>query len=69
VHGRRPDRCKVRWLLYPGRQPVTAASIANGGTFLGTLCFFWRARLLLVEMAGADTVSAVPGPGAATRGG
>ena len=44
------------------------ASIANGGTFLGAVCFFWGARLLLVEMASAaDTAGAVPG--AATRGG
>ena len=45
------------------------ASIANGGTFLGALCFFWGARLLLVELAGAATAGAVPRPGAATRGG
>src|SRR5262245_2373256 len=104
--GRRPDRCVVRCLLYPGRQPVTAAgsrrisgpwtltsgcptvplaalaalvrpatgdllsaSIANGGTFLGALCFFWGARLLVAELAGAGPAGAVPGPGAATRGG
>ena len=49
------------------------ASIANGGTFLGALCFFWGARLLLTELAGADTAGAAAdrpaGPDAATRGG
>jgi hypothetical protein len=34
--------------------------VAAGGTFLGALCFFRGARLLLAELAGA---------GAATRGG
>jgi hypothetical protein len=28
--------------------------IANGGTFLGALCFFGGARLLLAGLAGAD---------------
>jgi hypothetical protein len=53
----------------PATGDLLSASIANGGTFLGALCFFWGARLLLVELAGADTAGAVPGPGAATRGG
>jgi hypothetical protein len=46
----------------PATGDLLSASIANGGTFLGALCFFWGARLLLVELASAaDT--------AATRGG
>jgi hypothetical protein len=53
----------------PATGDLLSASIANGGTFLGALCFFWGARLLLVKLAGADTAAAVPGPGAATRGG
>jgi len=53
----------------PATGDLLSASIANGGTFLGALCFFWGARLLLVEMAGADAADAVTGPGAATRGG
>ena len=53
----------------PATGDLLSASIANGGTFLGALCFFWGARLLLVEMAGADTVGADPAPSAATRGG
>jgi hypothetical protein len=53
----------------PATGDLLSASIANGGIFLGALCFFWGARLLLVELAGAATAGAVPRPGAATRGG
>ena len=53
----------------PATGDLLSASIANGGTFLGALCFFWGARLLLVELAGTDTAGAIPGPGAATRSG
>jgi hypothetical protein len=57
----------------PATGDLLSASIANGGTFLGALCFFWGARLLLTEMAGTDTAGAAAdratGPGAATRGG
>ena len=31
--------------------PASRPSIANGGTFLGALCFFRGAALLLVELA------------------
>src|SRR5262249_19330564 len=53
----------------PATGALRSASIANAGTFLAGLCFFWGARLLLVELAGAGPAGAVPGPGAATRGG
>jgi len=57
----------------PATGDLASASIANGGTFLGALCFFWGARLLLTELAGADTAGTAAGrpvgPDAATRGG
>jgi hypothetical protein len=59
----------------PATGDLASASVANGGTFLGALCFFWGARLLLVEMAGAGNPAAgvaagwAGRPGAATRGG
>jgi hypothetical protein len=36
----------------PSTGDLLAASIANGGTFLGALCFFRGARLLLTGLAG-----------------
>jgi hypothetical protein len=44
----------------PATGDLLSASIANGGTFLGALCFFWGARLLLAELAGS--ASARPAP-------
>ena len=35
----------------PATGDLLAATLANGGTFLGALCFFRGARLLLVELA------------------
>jgi hypothetical protein len=42
----------------PATGDLASASVANGGTFLGALCFFWGARLLLVEMAEAGNPTA-----------
>ena len=62
----------------PATGDLASASIANGGTFLGALCFLWGARLLLTELAGADAAGAGAagaaadrpvGPDAATRSG
>src|SRR5262249_9766747 len=62
----------------PATGDLASASVANGGTFLGALCFFWVARLLLTELAGADAAGAEAAgadadrpadPDAATRGG
>ena len=41
----------VAAFVRPATGDMVAASIANGGTFLGALCFFRGARLLLVELA------------------
>lgn len=38
--------------VVPDTGDLLDASLANSGTFLGGLCFFWAARLLLDEMAG-----------------
>ena len=39
----------------PATGDLLGASIANSGTFLGGICFFWGARLLLVELADSRT--------------
>jgi hypothetical protein len=39
----------------PATDNYLDASLVNGGTFLGALCFFWGARLLLLELAPATT--------------
>jgi hypothetical protein len=44
----------------PATGDLLSASIANSGTFLGALCFFWGARLLLLELA--DSPAARPAP-------
>ncbi|MCC7077775.1 MAG: hypothetical protein IT198_11665 [Acidimicrobiia bacterium] len=45
----------------PDTGDMLSATIANSGTLLGALCFFWAARLLLVELAGADNLPRQPG--------
>jgi hypothetical protein len=37
----------VAALVLPSTDTILDASIANSGTCLGGLCFFWGARLLL----------------------
>ena len=51
----------------PATDDLLLASIANGGTFLGALCFLRAAWLLLVELADTadDTAAAAP-PAAST---
>ena len=39
----------------PATGDLLGANLANGGTFLGAICFFWGARLLLVELADSGT--------------
>jgi hypothetical protein len=34
--------------VIPATGDLLDAALANGGTFVGALCFFWGARLLLV---------------------
>ena len=60
----------------PATDDLLSASIANGGTFLGALCFLRAAWLLLVELADTDTDPAAalnaastdaPGPGDSPR--
>ena len=41
----------VAAFVRPKTGDLVGATIANAGTFLGALCFFWGARLLLVELA------------------
>lgn len=38
--------------VVPDTGDLLDATLANSGTFLGAVCFFWAARLLLDEMAG-----------------
>ena len=40
--------------VVPDTGDLLDASLANSGTFLGAVCFFWGARLLLDELASAD---------------
>jgi hypothetical protein len=44
--------------IVPSTESLLSAGLANGGTFLGAVCFFWGAWLLLVELA--DVPAAEP---------
>jgi hypothetical protein len=44
----------------PATDELLAAGVANGGTFLGAVCFLWGAWLLLVELADTGPLPITP---------
>jgi hypothetical protein len=55
--------------VIPSTGELLSASLANGGTLLGAICFFVGAALLIPEASSAPVTTASPGVPAGAGGG